>query len=213
MIAAAPKVVYFVFHTRFLQINESVFLQPCYLFFKTQLFCLLNFKALKGKMPFTAIRFAVELIHSSTSLSIQITAALQVKMTDNSTRYKPKITNIHPTRIPYIGKNQCQSEGALLSLTAFSVMFGNFLSSMIHALHCIKNKTWQSTQNKPYFSFCLLFSCLMKTYCGIIYVWARQKEKTASKLHLSSGTGLCGGRGVIWSSLQCDITVNYIAVA
>lgn len=97
-------------------------------------------------MPFASIRFFKELvIHSYASLFIQIAATLQVKMTDNSTRWKPKITDdvgdILPTRNPCIGKKQCQSEEALLSLAVFSVMYEDFMLSMTYCMLCTGSKT------------------------------------------------------------------------
>lgn len=114
------KFVYFVFCAIFLHIDESVFSSTSlFVIQNSAIFASWILKPWRGKMPFAAIRFFSELfIHSYTSLSIQIAAALQVEMTDNSSRWKPKITDdmgdIHPTRSPYIRRNQCQTEGASL---------------------------------------------------------------------------------------------------
>lgn len=122
-------------------------------------------------MPFASIRFFKKLvIHSYASLFIQIAATLQVKMTDNSTRWKPKITDdvgdILPTRNPCIGKNQCQSEEALLSMAVFSMMYEVLKLSMTYALHWIRNKAWSSTQREqhpPPLSSCQRLCLMMKT--------------------------------------------------
>lgn len=78
-----------------------------------------------------------------------------MKVTDNSSRWKPQINDdsgdILPTRSPYIIKNQCQTDGASLSLAAVSVMCENFMLSMTQALHCVKNKARLSTQKEQHY--------------------------------------------------------------
>lgn len=56
--------------------------------------------------------------HFHKSLFIQMTAARQVKVTDNGSRWNPQINggtgDTLPTRSPFIGKNQCQADRAKL---------------------------------------------------------------------------------------------------
>lgn len=136
-------------HLKFLHIDQS-----CFSFPKTlplgiwnmnlfiYLFCLLNLKAPKdAKVPLTANRFFKEpLIHSYTSLPIHITAALQVKKTDNTSRREPKIApdigDSHPDGSPYIGRNQCQAHGGSFLFSVPSARVKIFLPSVTHTLHC-----------------------------------------------------------------------------
>lgn len=92
---------------------------------------------------------------SRTSLSIQIAAAHQVKVTDKNSKWKPHRNDdggdILPTRSPHIGKNQCQTDGASLFLAAFSVMCEDFMLSMTRTLQCSKNKARLSTQKEQHY--------------------------------------------------------------
>lgn len=63
--------------------------------------CLLKFNTLEGKMSFPATGFLSELfIQAFPSLFIQITTAVQVKLTGKSSRSKPKITDLWVTSSP-----------------------------------------------------------------------------------------------------------------
>lgn len=63
--------------------------------------CLLKFNTLEVKMSFPGTRFFSELfIQAFPSLSIQITTALQVKLTDGSSGSNPKITDLWVTSSP-----------------------------------------------------------------------------------------------------------------
>ena len=63
------------------------------------------------------------------------------------------------TRSFYFGKNQCQPNGALLLLTALSVMCWSFMPSMTRALHCIKDTEMVGfTEGKLYlFLYCFFW--------------------------------------------------------
>lgn len=141
---------------------DQLFFSLVFIIQNIAIFCrkgFLNFKALKGcvcgsdgvgGVPFVAIRCHEKLLNSLyfTSLSIQITAAHQVKGIDNIAQDENHSwcwwhlyhqESLH-------GKESMSGRRASLLLDAFSVMCENFMLSMTHTLQRTKNKERTSTQ-------------------------------------------------------------------
>lgn len=173
--SSACSLSIFLFHTRFLHISGSAFLQ-CRIHYSNHSYfckkCLLNFKALKGGRCISLQSGAAKKL-ALTLLGLII--YLNNKWVTSSTKITPQIngntTDILPIRSPYIRKNQCQ--------TWRSIIFSRYIFSDVWRLHAFNDPCFAPNQtqsmaefteraSQPYFFFSSLLLCCLKKWFNLL---------------------------------------------